>query len=107
VIVKRLLVAAVCIFAALTITGCESRGFGEPPALVWLQNNSDQTVVLRRLYDDQSTVLVAKVEAHQKVELDNVATKYTRLLNWELADPAGNRLRGIGKICANDTIVYP
>lgn len=104
---ERLLVAAVCAFSALSIGGCESQGFGEPSAPVWLQNDSDQTVVLRRVYDDKSTVLVARVEAHKKVELDNVATKYSCFSNWELADITGSRLRSIEKICANDTIVYP
>jgi hypothetical protein len=88
---------------ALTLTGCGLEG--ERPN-IWLQNNSDETVVLQARVDDEP-LPQATAKPHTTQWSDNSPIKGYCADNWEIADSAGKVLKKIDKVCAYDTVVYP
>lgn len=87
----------------LTLAGCGLEG--ERPN-IWLQNDSDQTVILQARADGTP---VPKATATPR------STKWSGMSplkghcapNWEIVDTTGKVLKKIEKVCAYDTVVYP
>jgi ABC-type uncharacterized transport system auxiliary subunit len=88
---------------ALTLAGCGLEG--ERPN-TWLQNNSDETVVLQARVDDEPLPR-ATAKPRSTQWSDNSPIKGYCAPNWEIVDTAGKVLKKIAKVCAYDTVVYP
>lgn len=102
---KRMIVATIGLFA-LSAVGCEAAGWqGEP---VSLENNSDQTVILRRTFGDPpSAHPMVTALPHQTATKPYTLPKDSCYGGFSLVDEAGNQLRALDKVCANETVVYP
>ena len=102
---KRMNVAGIGPVALLAV-GCESEGWpGEP---ISLENNSDQTVILRRSFGDPpSANPMVTALPHQTATKTHTLPKGNCFGGFSLVDDNGKQLRALEKVCANETLVYP
>jgi hypothetical protein len=97
--------------AMLGLVGCENPGWNQWDS-VSLQNNSDQTIVLRRYEgrtgDQPGTPQpVVTAPPHQAVTNVQALPSGSCYLYWDIVDASDKPIRTIEKICGNDTVVYP
>jgi predicted small lipoprotein YifL len=88
---------------ALTLAGCGLEG---EKANIYLQNNSEETVVLQKQTDDQPIFKVT-AKPHTTELSGGSPAKGHCLGNWAIVDASGKVLKNIDKVCAFDTVVYP
>ncbi len=88
---------------ALTLAGCVIEP--ERPN-IWLQNNSDEIVVLQARIDDRP-IPQATAKPQTTLWSGNSPLKGRCVDNWEIVDTSGKVLKKIDKVCAYDTVVYP
>ena len=88
---------------ARTLTGCGLEG---EKGNIYLQNNTNETVVLQAKVDDKP-VPMATAKPHTTQLSGNSPSKGYCAANWEIVDTGGKLLKKIDKVCAFDTIVYP
>jgi hypothetical protein len=88
---------------ALALSSCGLEG--ERPN-IWLQNNSDQTVVIPHRYR-VGLVNQATAKPHTTEWSDGSPAEDRCSDNWEIVDTSGRVLKKIDKVCAYDTVVYP
>jgi len=102
---KKMIVATIGLLAFFA-SGCEVAGsLGEP---ISLENNSDQTVILRQTFGDPpSAYPIVTALPHQTATKPNTLPKDICYGGFSLVDDAGKQLRALGKVCANEVVVYP
>ncbi len=88
---------------ALALSSCGLEG--ERPN-IWLQNDSDQTIVIQVRVDGRP-LPQATAKPHTKEWSDGSPAKDHCSVNWEIIDTQGKVLKKIDKVCAYDTVVYP
>ncbi len=88
---------------ALALSGC---GLENKRPNIWLQNNSDQTVVIHTV-TEYGLVNQATAKPHTTEWSDGSPAGDRCSGNWEIVDTSGRVLKKIDKVCAYDTVVYP
>ncbi len=87
----------------LALTGC---GLESKRPNIWLQNNSDQTVILQ-MRTDAKPAFAATAKAQSTQWSGGSPPEGQCYTNWEIVDAAGKVLKKLDKVCAYDTVVYP
>lgn len=95
--------AVAAVTLALTLSNC---GLEAERPNIWLQNKSDQTVVLQMATDPGPSLQVT-ARPHTTTQSAGSPPKDHCLDDWEIVDSAGKVLKKVGKVCAYDTVVYP
>ncbi|MGC3994714.1 MAG: hypothetical protein QM779_11480 [Propionicimonas sp.] len=99
-----LILLAAC--AALSLTGCESPGWGKTDS-VSITNNSDQTIVLKRPWIEPTPDPVATATPGQTTTAKDAIVADRCQDNWLITDTSGKTLRTLSSVCAGQTITYP
>ena len=94
--------AAALLGIALSLTGC---GFGTKEPHIYLENKSDQTIVLQQ--PSESGTIKVTAPPHVTSESLNSPPSGHCWDNWQIVDENGKVLREIDRVCAEDHIVYP
>lgn len=103
---RRAILRGVAFVVMAAVAGCETTGWMREP--ITLQNDSDQTVILRRSVGNPPTPYpLITARPHETRTLPDVVGKGDCLVSFDIVDSAGKQLRDVGKVCANGTVVYP
>jgi hypothetical protein len=103
---NRIVSASLCLVAALAIAGCEAEGWGLQPVSV--QNNTDQTIILRRMQGTPpSPSPIVTVAPHETGTRADVLPTRPCYGGFDLADTSGRKLRELSPLCGNAVVVYP
>lgn len=94
---------AFALAAGLSTSGCIIE---TPPSRYWIENNTDSSIVLRKLAEG-THLEATEVPPRQKVKVLNQVGNGLCSPDFEIVDQAGNRLRTISEICDGDTVIYP
>jgi hypothetical protein len=87
----------------LVLSGC---GLESKSPNIWLQNDSDQTVVLQmRARTGPAFAVTAK--PHLREWSAGSPPKGLCYIDWEIVDTSGKVLKQVERVCAYDTVVYP
>ena len=87
---------------AVALAGCGLEG--ERPN-IWLQNDSDQTIVIQVRVDGRP-LPQATAKPHTKEWSDGSPAKDHCSVNWEIVDTSSTVLQKVGKVCAYHTAAY-
>lgn len=99
----KLILSALAVTVALALGGC---GLEAARPIIWLQNNSDQAIVLQAKVDGR---VVPKASAMPKMKERSINSPLEgRCANdWEIVDENGTLLKKVDQVCAYDIVVYP
>ncbi len=101
--VGRVGAAAGIVLVAAGLVGCE-----HPLPKTWIQNDSDQIIVVRKLIDQEPGHMPGTTVApHQTLEAQGMVSKGSCTRYWEIVDVDGNRLRYLEQVCDASTVKYP
>jgi uncharacterized lipoprotein NlpE involved in copper resistance len=103
---KKLVLATIGAFAAAILVGCENPGWNQWDS-VSLQNNSDQTIILRRQWLGTTPDPLAAVAPGKTAKTEALVAAGQCQTDWDIVDTSGKQLRTIDKVCAGETVVYP